>query len=197
MLHARGIKVAVAKNMTLIICPGIHDEALSDRFVAALETKLHGLETPPTLLRVPSQRYAPFDGLGIWSYLQTVATPERSLLFIAFSAGVVGAVAAANLWQGQGRKVAALIALDGWGVPQFGAFPLHRVSHDHFTHWSSAMLGAGQDSFYADPPVPHLDLWQTPETVSGYRITVGGAPSGTTFPTTALDFIVKLVERYR
>jgi hypothetical protein len=89
--------------------------------------------------------------LAVWSFLQTAADPQEPLLLIGFSAGVVGAIAAANLWQGQGRRVAAVIAVDGWGVPQVGDFPLHRVSHDYFTHWSSAVLGAGADSFYADP----------------------------------------------
>jgi len=44
------------------------------------------------------------------------------------------------------------------GVPLVGNFPIHRLSHDYFTHWSSAVLGSGNDSFYADPPVEHLEM---------------------------------------
>ena len=55
----------------------------------------------------------------------------------------------------------ALIAFDGWGVPLVGNFPIYRISHDQFTHWSSELLGKGDKSFYADPPVEHLDLWRS------------------------------------
>ncbi|MGB3188280.1 MAG: hypothetical protein WBB43_02490, partial [Limnoraphis sp.] len=64
--------------------------------------------------------------------------------------------------------VKALIALDGWGVPLGGNFPIYRISHDRFTHWSSALLGGGVESFYADPPVEHLDLWSSPQTARGW-----------------------------
>ncbi|NJK53546.1 MAG: hypothetical protein HC936_13370 [Leptolyngbyaceae cyanobacterium SU_3_3] len=57
--------------------------------------------------------------------------------------------------------------MDGWGVPLGGDFPIYRVSHDRFTHWSSAWWVAGLDSFYADPAVAHLDLWRSPQTVQG------------------------------
>ena len=149
--------------MTVIICPGVHDAALSDRFLTALNRELRKagstrLVSPEQVL--PTQRYAPFDGLAVGSFVEKRADPQAPLVLIGFSAGVVGAIAAANFWRAQGRTVAAAIAVDGWGVPQVGDFPLHRVSHDQFTQWSSALLGAGQDSFYADPPVEHLELWQ-------------------------------------
>jgi hypothetical protein len=92
------------------------------------------------------------------------------LTFIGFSAGVVGAMGAAVAWELLGGKVQALFALDGWGVPTIGTFPIHRLSHDYFTHWSSALLGAGQDSFYADPGVAHLDLWRSPQAIQGYWV---------------------------
>lgn len=188
--------------MTLMICPGIHDPGLSDRFCEILQKQLRiaaaGVLTAAKqpLAVLPTQRYAPFNGWAVWSYWQEVANPAQPLMLIAFSAGVVGAIAAAQLWHTQGRKIEAVIAIDGWGVPQIGDFPLYRVSHDHFTHWSSALLGAGQDSFYADPPVTHLELWQHPELVAGIWVPSGNAPSTTSMRMTAIEFIVTLLLRH-
>ncbi|MEM6835983.1 MAG: hypothetical protein AAF609_03925 [Cyanobacteria bacterium P01_C01_bin.120] len=181
--------------MTLIVCPGIHDAALSDRFLWALNQQLQQTDSAlvPTHQLLPTSQYWPFDGWAVWSFLQQQADPQAPLLLIGFSAGVVGAIAAANLWQAQGRSVAAVIALDGWGVPQVGSWPLHRVSHDHFTHWSSALLGAGHDSFYAEPAIAHLALWQFPEQALGKSIGQSGKPE----PMTAIAFIAKLVARYQ
>ncbi|MEM9121195.1 MAG: hypothetical protein AAF827_13565 [Cyanobacteria bacterium P01_D01_bin.6] len=185
--------------MTLIICPGIHNVALSDRFLTALNQQLADrgnvlLVTPEQIL--PTQRYAPFNGFAVWSFLQEAAAPQEPLLLIGFSAGVVGAVVAAQLWQAQRRGVAVLIAVDGWGVPKVNDFPLHRVSHDYFTHWSSAVLGAGEASFYADPSVTHLDLWQFPERAQGWRVQPPkhGAPITTAM--SAIAFITELVVHY-
>ncbi|MGD1941929.1 MAG: hypothetical protein ACFB0G_11510 [Leptolyngbyaceae cyanobacterium] len=188
--------------MTLIICPGMHPVVLSDRFIVALQHQLQASlpltepqRTQPVGL-LPAQRYAPFSGFSVWSYLQTVAVPAVPLLLIGFSAGVAGAIAAAQLWQAQGRTVAALIAIDGWGVPQLGDFPFHRISHDHFTHWSSALLGTGHDSFYADPPVAHLDLWQAPDRTSGWWLSGAAAVPSSPRQTTAIACIAQLLQRY-
>jgi hypothetical protein len=89
------------------------------------------------------------------------------LVFISYSAGVVGAIAAALIWHNWGGTVKAFIALDGWGVPLYAPFPIHRVSHDYFTEWSSACLGAGEVGFYADPAVEHLEVWRAPHQVTG------------------------------
>lgn len=142
---------------------------------------------------LPPDRYAPFNGVSVWSFLQRAAAPDEPLLLIGFSAGVVGAIAAGQLWQRQGHSMAALIAMDGWGVPQVGDFPLHRVSHDAFTHWSSALLGQGQAGFYADPPVSHLALWQFPERARGWRCQ---SPSSKGEATTAVAFIGDLLQQY-
>jgi hypothetical protein len=119
---------------------------------------------------------------------QAIQTP---LLFISFSAGVVGAIAAAQMWQGLGGQVRAFLALDGWGVPLWGSFPIHRVSHDAFTHWSSALLGGGSESFYADPAVSHLDLWRAPQTARGWQIQNTGKTA-----TTAAEFVGCLLRWY-
>lgn len=185
--------------MTVIICPGIHDVVLSDRFLTVLNRQLAEVGTPASVKPeqvLPTQRYAPFNGLSVWSFLQGAANPQEPLLLIGFSAGVVGAIAAAQLWQAQQRPVAALIAVDGWGVPQLGDFPLHRVSHDRLTHWSSAVLGAGQTSFYTDPSVAHLDLWRFPERAQGWRIPSSEHGSVAVTPTSAIAFITELVIHY-
>jgi hypothetical protein len=87
------------------------------------------------------------------------------ILIISFSAGVVGAIAAASIWQSIGGTIRAFIALDGWGVPLYGNFPIHRLSHDAFTHYTSSLLGSGEDSFYADPSVAHETLWRSPHPI--------------------------------
>jgi len=185
--------------MTLVICPGIHDPRLSDRFVAALTRQLLATASnaaksqPQPIFVMPTQRYAPFSGLSVWSYWQGISNPHLPLKVISFSAGVAGAIAAIPLWQGQGRSIAVMIAVDGWGVPQLGDFPFHRVSHDQFTHWSSALLGAGQDSFYADPAVAHLDLWQSPDRATGWAMSPLGDSLG---QTTAIGFIANLLQRH-
>ncbi len=159
--------------MGVVICPGMHEPEATQSFLTNLGERSH------EFLVFPTDRYPAYSTPHIVNFLhhqlsnplsphtwrEAVVTP---LVFIAFSAGVVGAIGAAHLWQWMGGKVKAFIAVDGWGVPLFGNFPIHRISHDSFTHWSSAVLGGGSDSFYADPSVPHLELWRSPHTVHGW-----------------------------
>jgi pimeloyl-ACP methyl ester carboxylesterase len=165
--------------MQIVICPGIHSAALTRGFIQAIPDFL------VEALIVPAHLPA-YSGAHIFAFLQqqlnqpfsqpaqidlgqrAAALPE--ILLIGFSAGVVGAISAAYLWQSAGGAVAALIAVDGWGVPLVASFPVHRLSHDAFTHWSSALLGAGQTNFYAEPPVAHLDLWRAPELAQGWTV---------------------------
>jgi hypothetical protein len=118
-------------------------------------------------LTVPTEAIAPYDGFRIAAFLRDCAI-SRPVTLIGFSAGVVGAIAAAHLWQQQGGRIAQLIALDGWGVPLAGDFPIYRLSHDWTTHWQSVPLGMGSRNFYADPPVEHLELWANPTQVQGW-----------------------------
>lgn len=185
--------------MRLFICPSIHPAELTQQF-------LQGIEQPPAQALVFPSSQPPYSPLHVLKFLhqQLSAFPSRGafpgacslqspLVWISFSAGVVGAIGAAQIWQGLGGQVQALIALDGWGVPLFGNFPIHRLSHDRFTHWSSALLGAGNDSFYADPAVPHLRLWQAPQTVLGWHCSATrAAPSRCT----AAQFLHMLLLRY-
>lgn len=158
--------------MKVIICPGVHETQLTESFLNSIfrieqSEKLQAIadyEVFPTL-KYPA--YSPVD-LYRWLTASEVLTDE--LLFICFSAGVVGGFGAATTLQLQGVTIKAFVAIDGWGVPLFADFPIHRLSHDYFTHWSSAFLGAGNNNFYCDPPVDHLTLWETPEICQGWIV---------------------------
>lgn len=150
--------------MTVIIIPGIHTPELTDSFVRGIENKIQ-----QNLLVLPTESYLPYNAFAVARWLVRQQLPHtRPLSFIGFSAGVVGSLGAAIAWQLRGGKVKCSIAIDGWGVPLIGGFPIYRISHDYFTHWSSALLGRGRSSFYAEPAVTHLDIWRSPETCRGW-----------------------------
>ncbi len=188
--------------MRLVICPGIHDPKLTDRFLEGLSEvwgDKYPRQNPQVVSHVkifPAHKHPPFSALDIFHFLCCQELAGESLVFVSFSAGVAGAIGAAWMWQQIGGKVAAFIALDGWGVPLGGTFPIHRISHDSFTHWSSAILGSGGDSFYADPPVEHLDLWRSPQTAQGWQISHIADGTETTKPATAATFLVHLLKQY-
>lgn len=188
--------------MRLVICPGIHDPKLTDRFLEGLSEvwgdaePRQNTQTSYPVKIFPAHKHPPFSALDIFHFLCSQELAGESLVFVSFSAGVVGAIGAAWMWQQIGGKVAAFIALDGWGVPLGGTFPIHRISHDSFTHWSSAILGSGGDGFYADPPVEHLDLWREPQTVKGWQISQIADRIETTKPATAATFLVHLLKQY-
>ncbi|MBD2082271.1 hypothetical protein [Leptolyngbya sp. FACHB-17] len=167
--------------MEILICPGMHPPALTDAFLSKLS--LGNCQVFPPDRPVYSPRH-----------LLDFFSPQDAVLIIAFSAGVVGAIAAARIWQRQGIRIAALIAIDGWGVPLFGEFPIHRVSHDYFTHWSSLMMGGNATHFYADPPVEHLILWQSPTTVKGIVKPSNAVVTAATFIS---EIISEIVEHYK
>ena len=211
--------------MNIIICPGIHESAITQSFLQKLRFLLStepNFKDSENILIFPAQNYSALSTFHILQFLSDAfggmlfdhATQTQSdhrfdnpqatspLLFISFSAGVVGAIGAAWGWQLLGGKVKAFIALDGWGVPLFGNFPIHRLSHNYFTYWSSALLGSGEDSFYADPPVEHLEMWRSPQSVQGYWVhpTVSTQPQNlhqaTPTRLTAGEFLTMLIERY-
>lgn len=170
--------------MGYVVVPGIHNAELTDHFLASVTL-------PNAEVRVfPAQTQAPYAPWAVLDYLRTTyGLPEQAppLRFVAFSAGTVGAIAAAQLWQNAGGRVVSAIALDGWGMPAWTGFPVYRMSHDRFTHWSSRLLGGVVEGFYADPPVPHLELWRSPHTVWGWRdrTPIPGLPPTTRIRTTA------------
>jgi hypothetical protein len=192
--------------MAVVIIAGIHDQRLTESFVSQLFSDTLSRCQSGNLLIFPTQDYPAYSGLDIFNYLcsQSQAISNQSfeansvklpLVFICFSAGVVGAIAAAWMWQAAGGEVKALIALDGWGVPLGGNFPVYRISHDHFTHWSSGLLGAGVESFYADPPVEHLHLWNSPEATRGWwlhQILTGVNTASPTTAKTVLSYWLKI-----
>ncbi|HEY9836989.1 MAG TPA: hypothetical protein V6D27_08845 [Vampirovibrionales bacterium] len=178
----------------LIICPGIHDQKLTQSFVSRLlPNRVSTGATPQVWILPPRDR--PYFPPEIWQFLHESGAidlfkPASSepLIWIGFSAGVVGAIGAAWGLYSLQYPVKAFIAIDGWGVPLFAPFPIHRVSHDYFTHWSSAVLGRGCESFYADPPVEHLALWNSPESAIGWHIPAEGSISRPQ-RTTAAEFV--------
>jgi len=150
--------------MSIIICPGIHSPELSNSFIQNFQYL-----TEDSYLSLPTES-TPYSAIAIaqWLERQPLVKTEP-LIFIAFSAGVVGSIGAALNWQLGGGKVQSFIAFDGWGMPLAGKFPIYRVSHDYFTHWSSGLLGGGNAGFYAEPEVEHLDLWRSPANISGWQ----------------------------
>lgn len=162
-----------SQQSCIVICPGIHDLQLTQEFLEGLhihENNYLSSRLNNQVLIFPTQDYPAYSVMHILDFLQHHTDKITPLIFISFSAGVAGAIGAAWGWQLSGGKVRALIAFDGWGVPLSGNFPIHRLSHDYFTHWSSALLGAGEDSFYANPEVEHLELWQSPDTCKGWWV---------------------------
>lgn len=169
----------------------MHDPQLTQQFLHSL----HPLRSHQWLI-FPAQNYPAYSSIDLLSFLRKhLGAPAHAspLLFIGFSAGVVGAMGAAAVWQMQLGKVRGLIALDGWGVPLLGNFPIHRVSHDAFTHWSSALLGAGQESFYAEPAVEHLELWRSPDKTSGWWLKAPGCR----VRCCAAEFLTVLFQKYQ
>ncbi|MBE9170772.1 hypothetical protein IQ238_25750 [Pleurocapsales cyanobacterium LEGE 06147] len=157
--------------MSVVICPGIHSSQLTDSFIKNIQTDTEQVSND--WLIFPARDYPSYSPIAIYQWLeehQPSPAQAPSLLFITFSAGVVGGIGAALTWQMRGGKVKAFLALDGWGVPLVANFPLYRLSHDYFTHWSSALLGTGAESFYAEPKVEHLDLWRSPHISLGWWV---------------------------
>jgi hypothetical protein len=189
------------RDSFLIICPGIHEPQLTQDFLEGLNGSETG-NSPSCLsenvLIFPTQDYPAYSAVHIVEFLQSHPNLlKMPIVFISFSAGVAGAIGAAWGWQLLGGTVKAFIAFDGWGVPLYGNFPIHRLSHDYFTYWSSALLGSGEDNFYADPAVEHLDLWRSPYTCQGWWVhsAAEGKPEQRTF-TTAAQFVNQLLQFY-
>lgn len=186
--------------MRLIICPGVHDPALTESFLAGLWSEMGHCPAGQWPLVFPAQHYPAYSSFHLLSFLNQQlsgnapdALHSLPLLMVAFSAGVAAAIGAAWGWQLAGGQICGLIAVDGWGVPLAGRFPVYRVSHDYFTHWSSALLGAGKTGFYAEPGVDHLALWRSPQRATGWQISTN--PIHPPVATTAARFIATLIHQ--
>jgi hypothetical protein len=186
--------------MTIIICPGIHEQVLTERFVLQLfgnnsnNSNLNSSKNLnyPNILIFPSEGILPVSGLHVLQFLDRNLGGNKQktpITLISFSAGVIGAFIAACLWELQGGKVKAFVAIDGWGVPLFANFPIYRLSHDYFTHWSSLLLGGGKTSFYAEPCVNHLEMWGNPQAVMGIYIGLSTVKPPEQIKMTASNFL--------
>ena len=183
----------------LIICPGFHPRSWTDAFLQNMSF----VDAHPICL-FPTEKYPACSGIHLFEFMRSCVgcnsktpwTPCESVpILISFSAGVVGAMQAAWAWQRLGGQIAAILAIDGWGVPLVSSIPCYRLSHDLFTHWSSALLGAGHDSFYASPAISHADLWKMPQQVEGFWM---GQENGceTRRPLNAAAFMQQIVHRH-
>ncbi|MBD2337244.1 hypothetical protein H6G64_09600 [Calothrix sp. FACHB-156] len=211
--------------MNIFICPGIHEPELTESFISGCfnlncdsvplrGSKLRGASRREALLprgdrtvaQNPEHNLLIFPEHGVltvspFKILQFLHNCLKDRLqspvfFISFSAGVVGAIMAAHWWQLLGGQVKAFIAVDGWGVPLWGDFPIHRMSHDYFTHWSSSLLGSGQSNFYAEPAVDHLSIWRSPQTVQGVLTDQSLGLYQNSDRLSASDFVHLLLKRY-
>ena len=200
------LQLSVAENMPassnasqnyLIICPGIHSSDLTRSLLTEIDAFLPPL--PLQILLCPQ--------VGIWSFSpfftlqflqQQIRQPHQAnLIFLGFSAGVVAAMGAALAWHyHRGGRVEAVIAVDGWGVALAAEFPVYRLSHDYFTHWSSALLGKGSRSFYADPSVSHHQLWRSPSQVTGWQTESDNLGIEQRSTATAATFLTQLLQRH-
>lgn len=180
--------------MRIVVCPGIHAPKLTQEFLQGLQGEDWQVNAFSQLeiLLFPTQKYPAISAIHILQFLCVdQLVPPSPIIFISFSAGVVGAIGAAWGWQLLGGEVKAFIALDGWGVPLHGNFPIHRLSHDYFTHWTS-LIGGGEENFYAEPAVEHLDLWRSPQSVQGwYSDSMGAAQR-----LSAAQFLLMLLSNY-
>ena len=50
-------------------------------------------------------------------------------------------------------------------------------------------MGGGEESFYADPGVGHLELWRSPQTVRGWWVNREGMRA----PKSAAEFLTSII----
>lgn len=174
----------------VVLCPGFHDPQLSDDFIDALT-----LPSDRSVYQFPAHQLPPYSPFHIVRFIeqQRAIDLDNPLIFVGFSAGAAGAIGAAKEWSRRGGRVRSLVAIDGWGVPLSGDFAIYRLSHDRFTHETSGWLGEGTTSFYADPPVEHLDLWRSPDRVFGWIVTKDGNSNPRKQPARADRFLREIL----
>ena len=160
--------------MNVIICPGIHKASLTTSFISGLSElnpDIFSCASSVKILIYSCEGLKTLSAFHILYFLfEKIEDVKSPIVFIGFSAGVVGALQAAYLWQILGGRVRAFIAIDGWGVPLAGNFPIHTVSHDYFTHRSLLDFVRGNNNFYAQPAVEHLEIWRSPQSVLGWWV---------------------------
>lgn len=185
--------------MSIFICPGFHSPQLTQSFLQELLFSINSASNLAINVSIfTAESYTALSAIHILhDLIKTYGQPRQAapVLFISFSAGVLGALGAAWGWELLGGKVKAVIAIDGWGVPLMGNFPIHRLSHDYFTHQTSVVVNPSEDSFYADPGVEHLQMWRSPSTVAGWATRADNFLVRS--PCNAAEFILLLLKRYQ
>lgn len=181
-------------SFSLIICDGIHPPQWTNDFLGSLHNEIIEIKEDNYLV-FPSQ-HPSYNGQSIYQFIldhHPYPSSSDGLIMIGFSAGVVGALIASGLWQRNGGKVLALIAIDGWGVPLIANFPIHTISHDYFTHLTLIKFNHNCDSFYADPCVSHEQIWRSPLQTLGWW----QRADGTKKRSNAIVLIKDCLEKYK
>lgn len=201
----------------IYICPGFHSPALTRSFLAALindrpvswswsSCGVMPPHLPPYspyhVLQSLEQHLSHLQQIDHSQQSQTFSLDPPAIVWIGFSAGVVGALGAAQQWQAQGHPVLGLIAVDSWGLPLRADFPIYSLSryglnhdgakptHPSLGEWITRYFMSDLSHFYADPPVDHLFLWESPDQVQGWSQDY----SGLRHRTTAIRFILDCLE---
>jgi hypothetical protein len=181
-------------NFVIVVIEGMHPP----QYTAASLATIAGdavLCQGRVLVFSPSAPWQVLSGWAMRQWLEAnlLGQPPTAdlppLIIWAFSAGCVGMASLVAYWQRYRQPVLACFALDGWGVPLSTAVPTYRLSHDRFTHETSQWLGGGPINFYADPAIPHHQLWRSPQTVQGWQVTALTATLPVRQPMTAAEFL--------
>ncbi len=93
--------------MSIIICPGIHEPELTESFISGLLNLVSNgamQSNSENILVYPGKDILVLSAFHILQFLRATAMRrtydlKSPIIFISFSAGVVGAIGAANLWQ--------------------------------------------------------------------------------------------------
>lgn len=186
--------------MNVIICPGMHKAELTTSFIlglSELNPDIFSCSSSVKILIYPGEGLKTLSSFHILYFLfEKIGNMKSPVVFISFSAGVVGGLQAAYLWQMLGGVVKAFIALDAWGVPLAGNFPIHTISHDYFTHLSLLDFARGNDNFYAQPAVEHLEIWRSPQSVRGYWVKPKLKTKNSKIYLTLAEFLHMLLKHY-
>ncbi|KST61991.1 hypothetical protein [Mastigocoleus testarum] len=186
--------------MNVIICPGMHEIDLTKSFISGLSdfnSDIFSCLSSVKILIYLGNNLKTLSAFHILNFLfEKIEDMKSPIIFIAFSAGVVGGLQAAYLWQFLGGRVKAFIAIDGWGVPLFGNFPIHTISHDYFTHQSLLRMPGGNNNFYAQPAVEHLEIWRSPQSVRGWWVNPNLTTKSTKIYLTVSEFLHMLLKHY-
>jgi hypothetical protein len=180
----------------LLVCGGLHPPGYTDQICNVIAADDMLSTSPRVVMEASPQVLSAFalrrELEAALSNASLASVDSPGLIIWAFSAGCVGAATLATYWQQYRGPVLALFMVDGWGVPRDPQIPVHRLSHDRFTHDTSGCLGRGDEDFYAEPAVPHLDLWRHPQAVTGYIAT----PNRPAEQTTAASFLCQRSRAY-